>query len=407
MICQNTALVDSALQAAVTGRALWQTGFPLYTLVKKRVGYCIGVICRRRQFYWRGVVMRITGSSNPYYQIARQLDINLRMAKPNSQAPTPTQNNSQFANIHSDNVSLRYESLMKKYPWIDSLSLKVDPPGRQLNSTEEEFLAQAKYIMAGEQEWENGRAANYGEVPRIVQPAWDADGYPQNGFIDRAKSYEKQRAEENSEIQSVLERQGITIGADEKMTITVDFNNLIHVSGLADENRNNLVAAILNDSGMGRKLFAHIRQAELGNPENNGTYTFDELSKYNNNMLLKDYTGYSLADLDFREDGVFTPDGENILTVFAVAVKNSAASDETKASLMRTFPAAIRQYQEKGLDSVANMSLSIDFTHGELVDTEPKNGYGSEQRAWLDKLTGLRGDLVELGGYLRELGWIS
>ncbi|MDR0578773.1 MAG: DUF4885 domain-containing protein [Candidatus Accumulibacter sp.] len=177
---------------------------------------------------------------------------------------------------------------------------------------------------------------------------------------------------------------------------------MIHVSGLKDGNKAVTIEQASNGVNFGRELFAHIRNSEMGGPEKTGMYKREEYAKYVNNMMLKDTTGHSLADLDFRSDGVYAKDGENVLTALGEAFGNSGLSDEAGASFMRTFAAAPEKYRKYGPDGVADMSLSIDFSNGKLVDTATKLGYGDGQRDWLDKLTGLRGNMREMSGYLRE-----
>ena len=283
------------------------------------------------------------------------------------------------------------------YNWIDDVMFKRDSTG-PLTKEETEYLAQIRSGMRCQQEY-----YDYHGINKKATPPFDEDGYPIFLFNELSVKKAKDRAQINGQISELLKENNIHISADEKFTLTIDFYHNITVTGNIDSDKAAEIKKVLNDQEYGFLLFNHILNSYLAAcPQ----FTHDEMMKYKANMYLKEYSGYSIDDLIFRDDGVFTNEGNNIQTIINGNFKtNEDLSAEGKSSIKKFINYYLEELQRQGPENISNISLKIEYDIDGLFDYNTAYGFGKNQTAWIDTMLSLRGDMTKTIQYVDECGF--
>ncbi|MCX7749650.1 MAG: DUF4885 domain-containing protein [Clostridia bacterium] len=200
-------------------------------------------------------------------------------------------------------------------------------------------------------------------------------GRIENGYQVLAKFNLTNRKEHNERIKSFLEENGIKFSPDEKLTITIDKNACIWVSGSTSKERDIQIQQALNSSDKSYRiqLMRHIYAIN----ELNGKLNTLEYDKWEVGNLLEEQTGQRLQDLELM-NGEIT--GANDKLAYLL---NS--SPDTQTYEQRVLVKKLRTVMEYGAGNIPDMKLGIDFINGSLVDRDAKYGFGPEQlKGWFN-----------------------
>lgn len=208
---------------------------------------------------------------------------------------------------------------------------------------------------------------------------------PANGFVESEKRKLHNRNMVNQQIQNILEKNNIKIPLGQRLTFSVDpFNYIITVEGLKDKKMKSLIEAVLNEGNNGRELFYHISQTlRADSPQK----TKDIYEKYLLMREIKKYTGLNINDLKVKNGKFITEDGRDLIDIYRNGVRNAKYVDDYhKGSIISFYVSLLNKYAEKGVNSVPDMVLKIDWQDGSLMDRDTVYGYGKGQDGWIKDL---------------------
>lgn len=198
-----------------------------------------------------------------------------------------------------------------------------------------------------------------------------------NGKQILALYQERGRKEFSNKISDLLEKNGIELDADEKLTFNVDKDCKIQVSGIDDEEKRAKIEAVLNaEENMGFRLLQTIQNTK----QFNGNYDPMVYKKWYVNRYLKENAGQSLEDLSLV-NGELVGANEKLTGIF-----NSKIEDvgEDLYRYHRAMLAKVKELIVYGDSKIADLEGSIDFQSGSLIDRDVKYGFGPEQfNAWI------------------------
>ncbi len=199
-----------------------------------------------------------------------------------------------------------------------------------------------------------------------------------NGYELLAKFYEYNRKQLNQEINDVLDKNGIKLSANEKLNFAIDENQAIKVTGAANEERNKQIEQVLNsnENVIGNKLINSIVAVNSFN----GLISHQEYDKWEASKLLKEQTGQSLEDLKLVDGKIIG--GNEKFSAIVASFKNSATNESNylKKLMVKKVISALSY----GIDRINDISFSIDFQNGRLIDKNVKYGFNSNDlNKWL------------------------
>jgi len=239
----------------------------------------------------------------------------------------------------------------------------------------------------------------------IIHDVGGFDRLVKNGTIDEKgyiRSFEaciayrlaEKRDQKNAELNTALEAKGIKLTDQDVFTLKVNFDNTITVSGHADEARGKEIERTLNDSDINYSSLAyHIRESGCFGFRPFTQCTDLEFKKYSLNSSLVKHTGYSINQLDVRNDGIFTDDGKNIQELFYDAVAGLRPDDPGYAGQYTSYlMRGIKEVESSGgIRNVRDASFTIEYRNNSICDVGTHFGFGSDQRDWYNKLMSIEG----------------
>lgn len=194
-----------------------------------------------------------------------------------------------------------------------------------------------------------------------------------------ARFYLSRRQSLNQEISEELDKNGIKLSPDDKLTFTVDKDCNISVSGSIDEDRRVKIEDILNskENRIASHLFSDIKAIN----GLNGKISRIEHDKWEASTLLRWQTGQNLEDLELI-DGKIVGANEKLTHI----INSNLADMETEsAHLQRVLLMKLRSVLAYGVDKIPDLKFSIDFQNNSLIDKDVKYGFGPEQlKTWFD-----------------------
>lgn len=206
------------------------------------------------------------------------------------------------------------------------------------------------------------RAGKYVSCP-LYDPMFR--GITVNGLVESEKEKLHNRNMVSQQIQNILDKNNVVIPQRQRLTFSIDpFNYIITVEGLEDEKTKNLIEAILNEENNGRELFYHISQTlKDGSPQK----TKVKYEKYLLMREIKKYTGLNINDLEVKNGKFITEDGRNLMDVYRNGVRNAKYVDDYhKGSVISFYGSLLNKYAERGINSVPDMVLEMDWQDGSL-----------------------------------------
>jgi hypothetical protein len=146
-------------------------------------------------------------------------------------------------------------------------------------------------------------------------------------------------------------------------------------------------------------MFAHIQNSTI---DFQVQATKDEMKKHQIDSAVRQFTGFSLDDLRFEENGIFTPDNRKIFDVISGNVSTAYGTSTLQneaAGLSAYIQNGLAALQKIGIANIKNVEFKITLGSDGLSDIGLNNGFGVSQRAWYDKLLTLRADPDALSSY--------
>ena len=198
-------------------------------------------------------------------------------------------------------------------------------------------------------------------------------GITVNGLVESEKQKLHNRNIINQQIENILDKNNITIPQGQRLNFSIDpFNYIITVKGLEDEKTKNLIETALNEGNNGRELFYHISQTlKADSPQK----TEEIYEKYLLMREIKKYTGLNINDLKVKNGKFITEDGRDLMDIYRNSVRNAKYVDDYhKGSVISFYGSLLNKYAEKGIDSVSDMILKIDWQDGSLMDKDVAYG---------------------------------
>ncbi len=188
-------------------------------------------------------------------------------------------------------------------------------------------------------------------------------------------------------LDDVIKKAGIKLGKDEKLSISIDGNNKVKVSGIKDKKRAEAIEkAIANDDRLSQDIRRHYAQGRVnkdiktmeqaqsqGLVENaSDVFTSRNLRAFVVDDYLQQNAGVSLADLS-AEDGVMTGINQDVAALFG--------EDPELATTVQN----ILENGEHKLD----FSVSFEFQNGTITDS-------SSEEAAKEKMKAIQGIVMDL-----------
>lgn len=210
-------------------------------------------------------------------------------------------------------------------------------------------------------------------------------GAIQNDHQLMAKFYLSNRQEQNNNINEVLDRNGIQLSDNDKLTLTVDKECKISVSGTVGEEKRAKIEQALNskDAKIGANLFTDIMVVN----NLNGKLNRLEYDKWEASRLLEEQTGQSLKDLKLV-DGKIIGANEKLESILNSSLENVETG---AAHLQRVMLKKLKTVLSYGADNIPDLKFSIDYQNGSLIDKDVKYGFGPEQlKTWFDDVMACR-----------------
>jgi hypothetical protein len=248
----------------------------------------------------------------------------------------------------------------------------------------------------------NARARS--QLPQEQQYLRDENGNIRMLHIELAQRRVKQRDYMNKAVSDALRANGISIADGENYEISVDAGYTVRVSGDNAEKAERIASALnsalvdpndkmaksYNTASLSRLLFGHIMNSIHDFPVQ---VTRTELKKYHIDSALRQWTGLSVNDLNFTDNGIFTPDGREITEVIGKSVAaqyknapNEKVFQNEAAATVSYIKDGLTSLQKGGVANIKDVELKITLASNGLLDIGLANGFGVSQRGWYDSL---------------------
>ncbi|MDN5099157.1 DUF4885 family protein, partial [Aliarcobacter butzleri] len=210
-----------------------------------------------------------------------------------------------------------------------------------------------------------------------------------NGYVEVLEEQAFNRDAVNSQFQDLLNKYGIDIPKDTKLTFTIDpYDYKVSASGSDDKNLTSLIEDVINTADNSKALFNHIYKST--SEHTNNQISKDKVDKKSLFREIKDKTGYDLRDLQNVDSKFLTENGTDILELYKQAVINSKNIPEEYKGLV--FEAYSSQLAKKGFENSPDLVLSIDYKNGSFYDVGQSENLGVGQRDWITTLKASRSE---------------
>lgn len=188
----------------------------------------------------------------------------------------------------------------------------------------------------------------------------------------------KDRETFNQIINEALAEQGIKLSSKEKMTLTIDRDGLITVSGINDPPKKAKIEEALNGAlkEVSTKLMMHIESVKAMNGQGI-PQVLDKWMVYN---FIKNEAGQNLDDLKLV-NGKITGANEKLQQIL-----NGAKDFGENTEYVQEVLAKLKSVLAYGPDKIPELKPSIEFQNGALIDKDVKNGFGPDQlKTWFQE----------------------
>lgn len=224
----------------------------------------------------------------------------------------------------------------------------------------------------------NGRLFNH----TFTDPIFRDKGPLLGGIIDNVKSRLFDREAVNNQFQTLLNKHGITIPKDEKLTFTIEPNYYtLKINGAKDENLAQAIEDILNKNSENvKQLFFHIVGSKF---EENSQFTEEKMAKNSLVDSIKEVTGYNLADLEVKGDKFITPDGQDVFDIYKENFGHrKSLTEEQRNYILIEQQNKLTDLARKGFENVPDLVLSIEYENRSFYDIGQKENFGTSKNSW-------------------------
>lgn len=216
----------------------------------------------------------------------------------------------------------------------------------------------------------------YGDKPYITSEG----GYSwSNGIQDEAYHQYKWRNYENNRLSNILKENNIELSSDEKISISIDRDLNISVSGLKDKEKEKSIENTLNNYTVSGQKYSWILLSGINGVKRfNGLEDPLEEEKYVLYDEVKKRTGVDINNLQLNENGEIIGGNEEFQKLI-----NGSSNIGLQST--KSFVSHLKKLLNYGVDKVNDMNRTIDFQNNELIDKDVQYGFGKEQlKPWFD-----------------------
>ena len=200
-----------------------------------------------------------------------------------------------------------------------------------------------------------------------------------NGIQDEAYHQYKWRNYENDRISNVLKDNNIELSPDEKISISIDRDLNISVSGLNDSEKGKSIEDALNHYTVSGQKYSWILLSGINGVKRiNGLENPLEEEKYVLYDEVKKRTEVDINDLKLDKNGEISGGNEEFQKLIS-------GSGSIRLQSTKSFVSDLKKLLTYGVDKVNDMNRTIDFQNNELIDRDVQYGFGKEQlQLWFD-----------------------
>lgn len=183
----------------------------------------------------------------------------------------------------------------------------------------------------------------------------------------------------NQIINNALAKEGIKLSAKEKLTLTIDKDGQITVSGINDREKMAKIEKVLNDSLKGniKELMLHIESVKAMNGKGE-TRVLEKWMVYD---FLKNEAGQDLGELKLVNGEIV---GANEQLQQILNGERDFGKDQEYVKEVITKLKSLLAY---GVDKIPDLEQKIDFQNGSLIDIDSSIGFGPDQlKTWFASL---------------------
>lgn len=190
----------------------------------------------------------------------------------------------------------------------------------------------------------------------------------------------------NQIINNALAKEGIKLSSGEKMTLTIDKDGQISVSGIEDQTKKAKIEDALNNAlkDVSTGLLMHIESIKVMNGKGDPK-VLDKWMVYN---FLKTEAGQDLAELKLV-DGKIVGANETLQKIIDGKMDFGSKNEYVKEVITK-----LKSVLAQGLDKIPDLEQKIDFKNGSLIDIDANIGFGPDQlKTWFDSFVSGRGQV--------------
>lgn len=177
----------------------------------------------------------------------------------------------------------------------------------------------------------------------------------------------------NQIINDALANEGIKLSSKEKLTLTIDKDGVITVSGIKDQQKKAKIEEVLNNAFKDNSttLMLHIESVKAMNGKSEPRV----LEKWMVYDFLQKEAGQDLSELKLVDGQIV---GANDELQKILDGEKDFGKDNAYAFEIITKLKSLLAY---GIDKIPDLEQSIEFQNGSLIDRDVQYGFGPEQLA--------------------------
>jgi hypothetical protein len=193
----------------------------------------------------------------------------------------------------------------------------------------------------------------------------------------------------NSQLNDLLQRNGIHLPENLRLSFIIDSQYRLRVTGSDDESLIRQIENLLNSNGNSAQLFTHILQSTTTVERNSNQVRDDSLRKYQVDWSIRRYTDYTRQDLELVKGRFLTKDGVDIMEHIRRGIAEEFRETGGGAGILMEFTRQELEWLAAiGPENIPEMVLTIDFENGHLFDVGQPHGFGPGQTGWISDLIG-------------------
>ena len=172
----------------------------------------------------------------------------------------------------------------------------------------------------------------------------------------------------SKQIDNITQKAGIDIESiPEECTFNVDpYSKYISVENVSADLKYKMEQA-LNVGDNGKNLYFHLLYTTVQDGCNSTQRNEQGYKKYQAYSRVNEYTGLKLNELEQRDGGFYTNDGENVLTLVNKGI-DEKVPQEAKSYMKNWIEELVTSVAKVGWDNIPDMILKVEYGKGGLKD---------------------------------------